>query len=151
MWTGEYNAYDRNKVEFIKFNSLWLLERPGIILEVRCMGSPCSHTEKSVPSHWRLRFASQTSRKWSVFESHHFSGRKMNCIQKRQTQEVMEQTDSNQVMLSVWWDFKGIVFWAFTERLFLLLLSAGQTKWCTSTEKARTNQQERCSIRPRTR
>ena len=116
------NTWDRIEVKFIKFNSLWPLERPGIILEARCMGSPSSHREKSVPPHWRLRFASQTSRKWSVFEAHHHWGRKMGCIQQRQTQEVMEQkrwTGSNhfqsryspkKVMLSVWWDFKGIVF-----------------------------------------
>lgn len=37
------NTWDRIEVKFIKFNSLWPLERPGIILEARCMGSPCSH------------------------------------------------------------------------------------------------------------
>ncbi|GFX10371.1 histone-lysine N-methyltransferase SETMAR [Trichonephila clavipes] len=44
-----------------------------------------------VPHVLTERIASQTSRKLSDFEAHHHWGRKMGCIQQRQTQEVMEQ------------------------------------------------------------
>ncbi|GFW52894.1 mariner Mos1 transposase [Trichonephila clavipes] len=42
-----------------------------------------------VPHVLTERIASQTSRKLSVFEAHHHWGRKMGCIQQRQTQELL--------------------------------------------------------------
>ncbi|GFV63361.1 uncharacterized protein TNCV_3286031 [Trichonephila clavipes] len=49
-----------------------------------------------VPHVLTERIASQTSRKGSVFEAHHHWGRKMGCIQQRQTQEGMEQSKNDE-------------------------------------------------------
>ncbi|GFW90267.1 histone-lysine N-methyltransferase SETMAR [Trichonephila clavipes] len=46
------------------------------------------------------RIASQASRKLSIFEAHHYWGRKMGCIQQRRTQELLP--DNTTINLEVY-------------------------------------------------
>ena len=115
------NSWDRWEIKFIEFDRSWSFETPRFNFKVRHIGSSCSFGKKFVPSHWRLWFAFQTSRKWSIFEAHHHWGREMvynNVKRKRSWSKKDEPVQSTskadihqkKVMLSVWWDFKGIVF-----------------------------------------
>ena len=106
------------------------------------MGSPCSHRNQSVLSHWCLRFVSQTSRKWTVFEAHHHWGRQMCCKQSKRSWSIKDEMNRlkpfpKSIFTQKRWccPFSGILKDFFLSFYRITQRSIKQAEWWNSTER----------------